>query len=104
MMSRNAIGRLLTRLGQRNLVQNGGFLDEVHWAANTDKVEDLEWLDGIIPQVENYKKLDMTDKLGFENAWADVERGTMYIKIDDDVVRSHATCKIRKQPLFLIGF
>ena len=71
---------------KQNLVLNGGFLDEVHWAVNTANENDLKYLDGLVETSEEYKKI-VSPHLGFESIWENaVERGNLYIKIDDDVV------------------
>ena len=75
---------------ERNLVQNGGWLDEVHWVQNTGKPEDLEYLDEILASEDNYKRVTLKG-VGFEgykHAWDHLERGNLYVKIDDDVVGS----------------
>lgn len=71
---------------KKNLVSNGGFLDEVLWAVNTDKPEDLDYLDGLIQTSERYRKVELPEG-GYKSIWANaVEDGPMYIKIDDDMV------------------
>ena len=71
---------------KRNLVENGGFLDEVHWVANTKNEQDLQYLDELIPTSPSYSRFDLSE-LGFENVWEHaIESGNLYIKIDDDVV------------------
>lgn len=71
---------------KQNLVSNGGFLDEVHWAVNTDKEKDLKYLDGLVETSEYYKKIVLPG-LGFESIWKNaVTKGNLYIKIDDDIV------------------
>lgn len=71
---------------KQNLVSNGGFLDEVHWAVNTENENDLKYLDGLVETSEEYKKIVLPN-LGFDSIWEHaVERGSLYIKIDDDVV------------------
>lgn len=70
---------------KQNLVSNGGFLDEVHWAVNTENEKDLKYLDGLVETSEEYKKI--VPGLGFDSIWKNaVERGNLYIKIDDDIV------------------
>jgi hypothetical protein len=75
---------------QRNLVDNGGWLDEVHWVQNTDKKEDLEYLEEILASSPRYRKIDLTGEgvgfIGYANAWGHLERGKLYFKIDDDIV------------------
>ncbi|KPI44199.1 uncharacterized protein AB675_6275 [Cyphellophora attinorum] len=78
------------RRDRRNLVANGGWIDEVHWVLNTGKKPDLAYLEEILAGEPAYKKIDLSDEgIGFEgygHAWGHVERGAYYIKIDDDVV------------------
>ncbi|ETN46042.1 uncharacterized protein HMPREF1541_00225 [Cyphellophora europaea CBS 101466] len=75
---------------ERNLVDNGGWLDEVHWVLNTGKEDDLEYLEEILASEPRYKKIDLSDEgIGFEgygHAWGHLERDCYYVKIDDDVV------------------
>jgi len=73
---------------ERNLVDNGGWLDEVHWVKNTDKEPDLEYLDEILASSPRYKKIELEGVgfIGYGYAWSHLERGNLYIKIDDDVV------------------
>ena len=71
---------------RRNLARHGGFLDEIHWVANTKSEKDLEWLDGLIESEDSYRKIVPRAK-GYDNIWRDaVKQGVMYIKIDDDLV------------------
>lgn len=71
---------------KQNLVSNGGFLDEVHWAVNTNDKNDLRYLDGLVETSDEYKKIVLPG-LGFESIWEHaVKRGNLYIKIDDDIV------------------
>jgi hypothetical protein len=74
------------------MVDSGGWLDEVHWVQNTDRTADLEYLDEILLSSPRYKKIDLSSEgIGFDgyaNAWRHLERGKLYLKIDDDVVRA----------------
>ena len=71
---------------KRNLASNGGFLDEVHWVVNTDKAHDIQYLDDLLETSDAYKKITLPS-LGYNSVWEHaVERGPMYIKIDDDMV------------------
>lgn len=71
---------------KKNLVSNGGFLDEVHWVVNTENGEDIRYLDGLVQTSERYKKI-IVPLNGFNGIWENaVEREHMYIKIDDDIV------------------
>ena len=73
---------------ERNLAENGGWLDEVHWVQNTQNEEDLEYLDEILASSPTYKKIALSDeeRSSFEHAWEHLERGALYVKVDDDVV------------------
>lgn len=71
---------------KRNLVANGGWLDEVVWAINTEDQMDLAYLDDLVLTSEGYRKLEIQDK-NYLGIWeASMERGILYVKIDDDVV------------------
>lgn len=71
---------------KQNLASNGGFLDEVHWAVNTDDPPRLAYLDSLVKTSNSYIKVNLPG-LGFDSVWATaVKRGNIYIKIDDDVV------------------
>lgn len=72
----------------RNLVDRGGWLDEVHWVKNTDNPKDLKYLDEIVASSPLYKtvKLEGIGFVGYGEAWSKLEPGTLYVKIDDDVV------------------
>jgi hypothetical protein len=71
---------------KQNLVSNGGFLDEVHWAVNTYDPNNLKYLNRLVKTSDSYVKVKLPD-LGFDNIWKHaVKRGNLYIKIDDDVV------------------
>ncbi|KAL8668161.1 MAG: hypothetical protein Q9202_000139 [Teloschistes flavicans] len=71
---------------KRNLVTNGGFLDEVHFVVNTDKEKDIKYLDTLVKTSELYTKVILPE-LGYKSVWEhSVEPEHMYIKIDDDMV------------------
>lgn len=79
---------------KRNLVVNGGFLDEVHWMANTDKELDLIYLDNLVSSTESYKKFSIAE-LGYTDIWAHAKANdTLYIKIDDDIVSCRAGIRV----------
>ncbi|OJD11301.1 hypothetical protein AJ78_07895 [Emergomyces pasteurianus Ep9510] len=74
---------------KRNLVVNGGWIDEVYWAPNTEKQADLEWLDKLVPTSPLYKKIQIEKKRkGYARIWdsAITDPDTLYIKVDDDIV------------------
>jgi hypothetical protein len=63
-------------------------LDEVIFVVRTDDEDDLKYLEELLPTVPEYKKYEAKGRGGrYKDAWDVVEKGTMYIKIDDDVVR-----------------
>lgn len=71
---------------KQNLVSNGGFLDEVHWAVNTDDPQRLDYLESLVKSSDSYIKIILPG-LGFDTIWKTaVKRGNLYIKIDDDIV------------------
>jgi hypothetical protein len=81
------------------LVDNGGWLDNVIWVVNTENTEDINFLNTIIAQSSRYKKVVLEKVVWwpeFTHIWRMVERGTLYIKIDDDVVRGFALCQLQK--------
>lgn len=74
---------------KKNLVTQGGFLDEVIFADNTNHQEDEDWLDQLIETEPLYRKVIMSHRGGwYHDVWNNVaiDEETMYIKIDDDVV------------------
>ncbi|KIW66734.1 hypothetical protein PV04_06034 [Phialophora macrospora] len=73
---------------ERNLVDHGGWLDEVHWVKNTDNSEDLKYLEAILASSPRYKTVELEGVgfVGYGQAWGKLERGSLYVKIDDDVV------------------
>ena len=73
---------------KRNLVSNGGWLDEVHFVVNTKNEDDINYLKELIKTNDLYKKITIPS-LGYNEVWGNaVERNVMYIKIDDDIVRA----------------
>jgi hypothetical protein len=94
---------------ERNMVDNGGWLDEVHWVQNTDKKDDLAYLDEILASQPRYKKIDLSAEgvgfIGYGFAWGHLERGNLYLKIDDDVVSRPAglrCCQTLTYPVGLV--
>lgn len=72
---------------KRNLARNGGFLDEVIWLARTSVEEDLQWLDAQIAAEPAYTRRDLLfEGIDYASAYDLAENGTMYIKMDDDLV------------------
>ena len=71
---------------KRNLVKNGGFLDEVLWVENTKKEEDLQYLHNLVKNEPLYRSLHI-DTLGYDSVWEhSVDDKNLFIKIDDDIV------------------
>ena len=71
---------------KRNLVTNGGWLDEVRFVVNTDKEEDIAYLDGLVAGEELYTKI-VIPELGYNEVWEKgVDNDNLIIKIDDDIV------------------
>ena len=71
---------------KRNLVSNGGFLDEVLWVANTEIEEDLKYMDKLVQGEPLYRNLTLSE-LGYDSVWEHaVDDKNMFIKIDDDMV------------------
>ncbi|KAF5724814.1 hypothetical protein FMUND_370 [Fusarium mundagurra] len=75
---------------ERNLIENGGWLDEVLWVVNTEQKGDLRYLEEILASnPQRYKKIYSDEIAGtytYKNIWKKLERGKYYVKIDDDVV------------------
>jgi hypothetical protein len=67
---------------------NGGLLDEVIWTANTEKVNDLAYLDDLVASSPHYRKHAATKQYEWWlGAWEAVDDpSAVYLKIDDDVV------------------
>ncbi len=82
---------------QQNLKSNGGLLDEIVFLARTDDVDDLAFLDRLVRATPGYSKNDLgggrASRVTYGQAWGmAVERGVMYVKIDDDIVSCFAFC------------
>lgn len=74
---------------ERNMVDNGGWLDEVLWVVNTDRNDDLRYLEEIMASNPRYKKIhpdEIAHTYTYKNIWKLLDRGKYYVKIDDDVV------------------
>ncbi|KAJ4246349.1 hypothetical protein NW762_013700 [Fusarium torreyae] len=75
---------------ERNMVDNGGWLDEVLWIVNTNNKEDLRYLDEITANSPTRHKKVIPEKhlatYTYKKAWRHLERGKYYIKIDDDIL------------------
>ncbi|EOD46819.1 hypothetical protein UCRNP2_6448 [Neofusicoccum parvum UCRNP2] len=72
---------------KRNLARNGGFLDEVIFLARTEIEADLAWLDALVADEPAYTRHDLQfEGIDYATAYDVCENGTMYIKMDDDLV------------------
>ena len=66
-------------------------LDEVIFIVRTDDLDDLVYLDDLLQTSDGYSRYNLIEgdgkagKVSYGTAWEVVERGTMYIKIDDDI-------------------
>ncbi|OKL62848.1 hypothetical protein UA08_01810 [Talaromyces atroroseus] len=72
---------------QKNLASNGGWLDEVIWAANTDVPEDMAYGEKIAETAPEYTYLPIKSG-GYMGIYlkAFTEPDTIYLKMDDDMV------------------
>ena len=62
-------------------------MDEVIFAVHTDIKHDLEYLDQLVNSTAGYTKYQQEKEYEWlVGSWEKVERGNIYIKIDDDVV------------------
>lgn len=80
---------------RRNLVSNGGLIDEVIWLSRTDDKEDIDLLERLLESEPLYKKrvVDRSNpEGGFASAYNNLDDKTLYIKIDDDVVCTRTSC------------
>ncbi|KAI1172614.1 hypothetical protein F4777DRAFT_590431 [Nemania sp. FL0916] len=77
---------------QQNLAVNGGYLDEVWFMVHTNIEEDLAYLQTLVKQ-SIYYKIAMPGECegsGYACMWENaVEDGTIYVKLDDDVIFIH---------------
>ncbi|KAI4289861.1 MAG: hypothetical protein L6R35_000863 [Caloplaca aegaea] len=71
---------------KQNLLSNGGLLSEIIFLARTDDVDDLAYLDELVESTPGYTRRDVGGKATYGQAWEVVQRGVMYVKVDDDVV------------------
>jgi hypothetical protein len=76
---------------RKNLVSNGGWVDQVVWVVNTEVKEDRSYANEIAKAATEYKVLPIIGEPGAPNydqiwsqAFADEE--AVYVKIDDDVI------------------
>ncbi|KAB5526428.1 hypothetical protein GE09DRAFT_1178171 [Coniochaeta sp. 2T2.1] len=87
---RRELVRILDCYLKRNLRENGGVLDEVVFAINTDDQDDLAYLEDLLKTSPKYSKHvpqgEYDSHWWFGNWEAVSERDAVYVKIDDDVV------------------
>ncbi|CRG82739.1 hypothetical protein PISL3812_00084 [Talaromyces islandicus] len=72
---------------RKNLASNGGWLDEVIWAANTQDQDDLAYGEEIAKTADEYTYMPINTG-GFSGIYfkAFKEPDTIYVKMDDDIV------------------
>lgn len=71
---------------RKNLRSNGGWLNEVAWAVNTENEDDLAYLDLMLATTPEYRKVQVRDK-SYVGLWEEsIQAGNIYVKLDDDVV------------------
>lgn len=90
---------------QRNLVNHGGWLDEVLWVVNTENKDDLRYLNKLLSRSERYKKLDLGKKVKgpeFRQIWKHLERGKLYVKVDDDVVSASQALPLTQSHILIV--
>lgn len=76
---------------QRNLVRNGGLLDEVMWIMHVNRTADIVYLHDLVDNVPEYTRHEIyaqqEDALKpFRDGYKLCKPNTYYVKIDDDVV------------------
>jgi len=74
---------------KKNLVSQGGYLDQIIFADNTNSQEDEDYLDRLIENEPGYSKVVMSHRGGwYDDVWNNlaIDENTLYFKIDDDVV------------------
>ena len=74
----------------QNLANEGGYLDEVRFIVHTNKEDDKTYLDQLVSQREGYHTVDAGSckRWDYSCMWdTSVEKDTIYVKIDDDIVR-----------------
>jgi hypothetical protein len=74
---------------QRNLAKNGGILDGVIFLQRTDDADDLKFLKKLLASEPAYEKwdIDMSEG-GFASSYDRIQDDVMYVKMDDDIVRT----------------
>ncbi|KFG86371.1 hypothetical protein MANI_025096 [Metarhizium anisopliae] len=72
---------------KRNLVKNGGILDEVIWLQRTQNQADLAFLDKLIHSEAGYSRVDVQHSDGnYASAYDGIEDDVLYVKVDTDIV------------------
>lgn len=83
---------------RKNLVINGGVLDEIRFIVHTREEEDRQWLEDLVQRdnLQDHYTLQYEDTArgdwnlwgsGFKNIWSNMtDPDTIYVKIDDDIV------------------
>lgn len=81
---------------KRNLVENGGVIDEYVFIVKTEDKADLAYLEKLLLRNPGRYSKRVTDNAGFDYSqmWSVVEAGNIYVKIDDDVVRFHSPLEL----------
>jgi hypothetical protein len=82
---------------KRNLKANGGLMDEVIWAVNTENEDDLKYLEELVDSHPHYRKHTATKQYDWWiGAWESVDDpNAIYLKIDDDVVSQNLISTLR---------
>ena len=97
---------------QRNLVSNGGLLDEVIFVAKTDNEEDLTFLDELLASEPKRYSAHHVNSTGgdYSQMYKVCERGNVYVKIDDDIlfigdttIRSIVKRKVEHPEIFMVS-
>lgn len=84
---RRAQASILDCYLKRNLLKNGGILDEVIWLQRTRDELDLAFLDEIVASDADYKRVDVEGaEGGYASAYDTIEDDVFYVKVDTDIV------------------
>lgn len=77
-----------SRSQQRDLKRNGGLIDEVQFLLNADKSKDVNYLAKLVARNPEYNIVDFDyeSKNKYMGHYEHLDRNTLYIKMDDDVV------------------
>ncbi|MCJ1309322.1 hypothetical protein MMC25_002981 [Agyrium rufum] len=72
---------------ERNMVENGGVIDEIVFMVKTEVEEDLAYLPELLASNPKYRALYQHQTgSDYSQMWNMCEKGIMYVKIDDDVL------------------